>query len=126
MGLNARSSGNGIERNLETESEFTMSNYIIAYRGGSKPATPEEGAAQMQKWKAWVADLGASAVNPGTPLSGTRIVSSTSVSEEMDQSVLSGFSVVEAASMDDALVMAQKCPFLDTGGTLQVSEMMQM
>jgi hypothetical protein len=103
-----------------------MANYIIAYRGGSKPASPEAGAAQMQKWKAWVADLGSAAVNPGTPLSGTRIVSSSGISEEMDSSVLSGFSVVEAASLDDALVMAQKCPFLETGGTLQVSEMMQM
>jgi hypothetical protein len=103
-----------------------MSNYIIAYRGGSKPASQEEGAAQMEKWKAWVADLGSAAVNPGTPLSATRIVSSTGVSDEMDASVLSGFSVVEAASMDDALEMAKNCPFLDTGGTLQVSEMMQM
>ena len=29
-----------------------MSNYILAYHGGKKPATPEEGARQMENWKA--------------------------------------------------------------------------
>jgi hypothetical protein len=29
-----------------------MSNYILAYHGGKKPATPEEGARQKENWKA--------------------------------------------------------------------------
>ena len=36
-----------------------MPNYIIAYHGGKKPESPEQGAEQMAKWKAWVAGLGA-------------------------------------------------------------------
>ena len=45
-----------------------MSNYIIAYHGGKKPESPEEGAKHMAKWKAWVGGLGDAVVNPGTPL----------------------------------------------------------
>jgi len=45
-----------------------MPNYIIAYHGGKKPESPEEGAKQMEKWKAWVGGLGDAVVNPGTPL----------------------------------------------------------
>ena len=39
---------------------------------------------------------------------------------------MSGYSIVKADSMDTALEMARVCPFLDTGGTLEVAEMMQL
>ena len=103
-----------------------MPNYIIAYHGGNKPETPEAGAEQMAKWKAWVDGLGDAAVNPGTPLAKTRIVSASGVSDDGGPAAMSGFSVVKADTMDAALEMAKACPFLDTGGTLEVAEMMEM
>jgi hypothetical protein len=39
---------------------------------------------------------------------------------------MSGFTVIEAASMDEALKAAQTCPFLEIGGILEVSELMRM
>ena len=103
-----------------------MSNYIIAYHGGRKPASPEEGASQMAKWKQWVADLGDAAVNPGQPLVNTRIVSSEGVSDDGGANPMSGYSIVAADSMEAALVIARACPFLETGGTLEVAELMSM
>ena len=103
-----------------------MSDYIIAYYGGKKPESPEEGAKHMAKWKAWVASLGDAVVNPGTPLGKSRIVSSAGVSDDGGSNPLTGFSTVKADSMDAALEMAKECPFLDTGGTIEVAEMMEM
>ena len=103
-----------------------MPNYIIAYHGGKQPESPEQGAEHMAKWKNWIAGLGEAAVNPGTPLSGTRIVSSSGVSDDGGSNPISGYSVVKADSMDAALEMARACPFLDTGGTLEVAQMMQL
>lgn len=103
-----------------------MPNYIIAYRGGKKPESPEEGETHMNRWKAWVADLGNAAVNPGTPLGKSHIVSTDGVSDDGDSNAMSGFSVVKADSIEAALDMARACPFLDTGGTLEVAEMMEM
>ena len=103
-----------------------MPEYIIAYRGGRKPATQEEGSRHMAKWKAWVADLGAAAINPGTPLKNTRIVSATGVSEDSGPDPMSGFTIVSADSMDAALEIARACPTLELDGTLEVAEMMQM
>ena len=103
-----------------------MPNYIIAYHGGKKPESPEEGAKHMAKWKAWVGGLGDAAVNPGTPLGKSKIVSSSGVSDDGGSNPMSGFSVVKADSMDAALEMAKECPFLETGGTLEVAEMMEM
>jgi hypothetical protein len=39
---------------------------------------------------------------------------------------MSGFTVIKADSMEDALAIAQACPFLEIGGSLEVSEMMQL
>lgn len=103
-----------------------MPNYIIAYHGGKKPESPEQGAEQMAKWETWVEELGEAVVNPGTPLMKTRIVSSAGVSEDGGSNSMSGFSVVHAENMDTALEMAKACPFLETGGTLEVAEMLEM
>jgi len=39
---------------------------------------------------------------------------------------MSGFTIVEAGDMEQALTIARACPFLDVGGSLEVSELMQM
>jgi hypothetical protein len=103
-----------------------MANYILAYHGGKKPESPEEGAKHMAKWKAWVGGLGDAAVNPGTPLGKSRIVSSSGVSDDGGSNPMSGFSVVKADSMDAALEMAKECPTLELDGTIEVAEMMEM
>ena len=103
-----------------------MPNYIIAYHGGNKPESPEEGAKHMAKWKAWVEGLGDAVVNPGTPLGMSKTVSSSGVTDDGGPNPLSGFSMVKADSMDAALEMAKACPFLETGGTLEVAEVMEM
>ncbi len=102
-----------------------MPEYIIAYHGGKEPESPETGPAQMEKWKAWIGDLGDAVVNPGTPLGESKFVSSTGVSDDGESEALTGFSIVEADSMDAALDMAKNCPFLEMG-TLEVAEVMHM
>jgi len=103
-----------------------MPDYIIAYKGGNPPTTKEEGAAHMAKWEKWIVDLGNDAVNPGTPLGKSRIVSASGASTDGGDNPMSGFSVVRAENMDAALEIAKACPFLSTGGTLEVAEMMAM
>ncbi len=102
-----------------------MSNYVFAYHGGKKPESPEEGAKLMEKWGAWLGGLGDAVVNPGTPLGKSKIVSSNGVSDDGGSNALTGYSIVEADSMDAALEMAKACPFLEIG-TLEVAEVMEM
>ncbi len=59
-----------------------MPDYIIAYHGGRKPESPEEGAKHMAKWKAWIGGLGDAVVNPATPLGKSKTVSSGGVSDD--------------------------------------------
>ena len=39
---------------------------------------------------------------------------------------MSGYTVVEAESIESALDIAKGCPFLEIGGYLEVSELMQI
>ncbi len=104
-----------------------MSNYIFAYHGGKKPETPEEGAEMMAKWNAWLDGLGDAIVNPGTPLGMSKTVSAGGVADDGGSNPLSGFSVIEADSMEAALDMAKSCPFLDMDtATIEVAQMMEM
>ena len=102
-----------------------MSDYIIAYHGGKKPESPEAGAKQMAKWKAWIEGLGDAVVNPGTPLGKSKIVSAAGVSDDGGPNALTGFSIVKADSMEAALEIARECPFLEMG-TLEVAEIKEM
>lgn len=101
-----------------------MTQYVLAYIGGNHPTDPEEGARHRAEWMAWVQGLGEAVVNPGMPLSGTKSVTTSGVSDS--SSTMSGFSIVEADSIDAAIEIARSCPFLKIDGTIDVSEVIQM
>lgn len=101
-----------------------MPNYVIAYHGGKKFESREEGAAYQAKWKAWIGGLGAAVVNPAMPLGKSKIVSAGGVSHGRPDP-LTGFSIVKADSIDAAVEMAEGCPHL-AHGTLEVAEVMEM
>ena len=103
-----------------------MPNCVFAYHGGKKPESPEAGAELMAKWNAWLGGLGDAVVNPGTPLGKSKTVSSSGVSDDGGSNPLSGFSIMQADSMDAALEMAKECPFLEIDGTIEVAEAMKM
>ncbi|MBL1214304.1 MAG: hypothetical protein HND52_13175 [Ignavibacteriae bacterium] len=102
-----------------------MPDYIIAYHGGTKPASPEEVAKQMEDWKTWLAGLGDAVVNPGTPLGMSKTITSAGVKDSDNKNRLTGHSTVKAESLDAAIEMAKTCPFLEIG-TLEVAEVMKM
>lgn len=103
-----------------------MPQYMITYLGGNQPSTPEEGKQHFEKYKAWLASLGDSVVSPANPLKNTHTVSSGGTVTACSTTTISGYTVVEAESIEDALIMAKACPFLDIGGSLEVSELIQM
>ena len=49
-----------------------MSEFVYIYRGGQRPTSPEQGEKEMQKWVAWLNDLGTKGhiKDRGQPLDG--------------------------------------------------------
>ncbi len=103
-----------------------MPQYVIVYLGGNPPATPEEGQRHFAKYVEWLKSLGDAAVSPANPLRDTRTVDSDGSVSDGGSSSMSGYTLVEAESIDAALAMAQSCPFLEIGGRLEVSERVDM
>jgi hypothetical protein len=101
-----------------------MANYVIAYRGGRKFETPQEGASYMARWTAWMDSLGDAIVDPGVPLGTGRLITSAGVSEPGPDR-FTGFSIVAADGIEAAVQMASRCPHLDHG-SIEVAEAMAM
>ena len=103
-----------------------MPQYVMFYLGGNPPSSPEEGQQHMAKYMEWLGSLGDAAVSPANPLKNTTTVNPDGSVSEGGTTTMSGYTIVQADSMDAALEMAKACPFLDVGGSLEVAELAQM
>ena len=105
-----------------------MPDYIIVCRGGSQPATPEEGQAHKARWIGWIRTLGEAIVNPDTPLGKSVILAPGGATLQPAAGIaLTGYSVVRAGDLDAALKIAADYPFLDMdGATLEVAQIVKM
>ena len=103
-----------------------MSKYILTYFGGDEPATPEEGKKHFAKYQEWLGSLGNAAVSPMNPFRSTVTVNPDGSTTAGSNTRYTGYTVLEADSSEEAIHMAQSCPFLDIGGTLEVSELIEM
>ena len=103
-----------------------MSQYVIVYLGGDQPSDPEEGRQHFSRYMDWLSSLGEAAVSPANPLKNTSTVNPDSTVSTGGNSTMSGYTIIEADSMETALEIAKACPFLDIGGSLEVSELVEM
>jgi hypothetical protein len=100
-----------------------MPTYLITYHGG--PGMPTDPAAAQQMlaaFRAWVAETGDAMRDPGAPLGGAKTVSADSVAEGQAEAAVSGYTVIEAPTLDAAVELVRGHPFLTRGGSLQVNE----
>ena len=103
-----------------------MSLYVLVYLGGNQPSSPEEGKQHFSKYMDWLSALGNAAVSPANPLKNTRTVNSDGTVTTGGATTMSGYTIITADSMEAALSIAKTCPFLDIGGSLEVSELIEM
>ena len=105
-----------------------MTKYVLTYHGDKgMPETQEEQDQLMAAWGAWFGELGDAVVDGGNPFGpAVAIAPDGSTSDGGVVPNLSGFSVISAASMDDAIAAAKGCPVLQGGGSVQVSEAIEM
>ena len=104
-----------------------MPKYVLAYHGGGMAETPEEQEKVMAEWGAWFQSLGDAIVDGGNPIGGARtVLSDRSVTDGGGANPLSGYSLIKADDFDSAVGMAQGCPVLVGGGSVEVAEAVDM
>ena len=98
-----------------------MANYLLVYHGGSMPETQDAQAQVMQAWTDWFGTLGEALVDGGNPVSQVkRIGADGSVGDTT--SGPTGYSVIKADSLDQAVTLAKGCPVLEGGASIEVAE----
>ena len=103
-----------------------MPQYILVYVGGEEPSNRDAGEKHMAEYMEWISGLGDKAVSPANPLKQTRTVHPDGSVTHGSSTTMSGYTVIDVETMDEALSIATACPFLNAGGSLEVSELGQM
>jgi hypothetical protein len=110
-----------------------MNEFVLLYRGGERPTSPEQGQQVMQKWMAWFKNLAEKGhlVDRGQPLERSgkivgpgKVVSDGPFAEAKD--VVGGYSMIKANDVSQAAELAKSCPILDRGGQVEVRPVMKL
>lgn len=102
-----------------------MTKFVYVYTGGQMAETPTAQDQVMQAWGAWFGTLGDAVAEIGNPFGASSTVSASGVTDG-GSSRASGYSIVTAGSLDEAVVKTKGCPILDSGGAVEVYEAIEM
>jgi len=100
-----------------------MSVYLLLYTGGRTPEGEAETKAIEEAWGAWLTQIGGALVdgNPFAP-DAKSLSPEGEVSDGPVGPMVSGYSMIKAGSMDEAVEMARGCPVKISGASISIFE----
>ena len=104
-----------------------MTKFVLVYTGGGMPESEEEQAAVMAEWGVWYGGLGEAVMDPGNPFVASKSISSDGVSDgSIGSPPATGYTVISADSLDDAVAKTANHPHIKLGGQVSVFETIKM
>ena len=113
-----------------------MKEFLMIFRNDFKSApsaSPEQMQAIMKSWMDWIGNIAAQnkLVNAGNSLhGGGKIVKPGNVITDGPyveiKEAVGGYTIVKAASLEEATALADGCPILASGGNVEVRELVIM
>ena len=104
-----------------------MAKYLFVYHGGTQPSSKDELATTMDKWGAWFGSMGTALIDGGNPVTGHHTVDSGDrVTKDGGANPAGGYSLVEAASIEEATAIAKRLPHVEYGGSVEIGEAQDM
>lgn len=105
-----------------------MAKFVLVYTGGPGMEMEEEQRnAVMAEWGEWYGKLGEVIVDGGAPFTVSKNVSSSGVSDGAASSpAATGYTIISADSLDDAVAMMEGHPHIKHGGDVTVYETIDM
>src|SRR3954453_11683174 len=97
-----------------------MGKYLFVYHGGGMAETEEERNEAMAKWGQWSQELGDHLIDFGAPIATQKTVGPDAGNPA------TGYSLINAGSLDEAAELAGGCPILAGGGSVEVGETVEM
>src|SRR3954465_14686424 len=109
-----------------------MKEYIMIFRNEKMDSQPSAEQMQMglQQWQTWISNIAKDGkysgtnrlVNEGKTVKPNNVITDGPYMEGKE--MVGGYLVIKAASLDEALKVAQSCPNLIYGGNLELREVM--
>ena len=104
-----------------------MGKYVLIYSGGGgMPETQEEQEQLMAAWGGWFESMGDAVLDGGNPFGPSQSVAPDGSTADNSALGATGYSVIQADSLEKATAHAQGCPVLTGGGTVDVMEAIDM
>ena len=111
-----------------------MSEFVFLYRGGARDRSPEQMQQMMQKWMAWMKDLGANGhlKDRGQPLERAGKLVQGRQKTVMDgpfaeaKDVVGGYTLIEAEDLSEAVELSKGCPIFEVEGAVEVRPVMKL
>jgi YCII-related domain len=102
-----------------------MKEYVLVFSGAGKmPESDEEKQQAMSAWNSWFEGMGDKVKDQGNPFGSSKEVAADGSVSDSASSGLSGYTILKADSLDDAVEMAKQCPVLQGGSAIEVYEVM--
>lgn len=100
-----------------------MTDYVLLYQGGSMPEGEEAQKQVMDAWNSWFETLGSAVKDGGNPFSGaSKTIAADGAVTDGGGGSVSGYTIVSADSLDEAVALAKGCPVLHGGASIVVHE----
>ena len=111
-----------------------MAQFLYLIRNGEQsPSSPEKMQQQMQRWVAWMKELGDKGhlKDPGQPIEasgklvrgkGKKTITDGPYAEK---DLVGGYMIVEAESLAHAAELSSGCPIFEAGGAVEVRPVMK-
>jgi len=115
-----------------------MKEFLLIFRreateGGNMQLSPEQIQAMMKPWQDWMGSIAAQnkLVSPGNRLEGTgKVVRSNNVIINgpyvETKEAIGGYTIIKAASLEEAAELSKGCPILSMGGNVEVRAIIGM
>ena len=102
-----------------------MAKFVLMYHAGTTQDVPSPEV--MDRWLTWFSQLGPAVIDMGSPFGATATIASDgtpSIGAGPDPAT--GYTVIEAADMHDAVGLAKGCPGLSGGRSVRLYEAVRM
>lgn len=104
-----------------------MAKYLFVYHGGENPETEQEVAEVLDAWGTWLGSMGAAVIDGGNPVGKSTTVNPDGTNTDNGgANPVSGYSLIEASNLDDAIAKAKGCPILQANGSIELAEAFDM
>ena len=107
-----------------------MTKFLVLYqsditgRERMESANPEQMQASMAQWMKWKEDTGDTMVEFGSPINIGKHVTADGIID--GQANFTGYSIIQAESLDEAAKVIQSHPILKAGTTIEILEFLAM